>query len=226
MNIKDVLAKRDDISKFLVHLTRDTSDGWSAAKNLQTILKEGKLTAFNHHCLFSPALEELDESLQEIFETVCFTETPLDKICHMLGIDGRQVELKPYGLVFLKSTIIENGGNPCFYTNGDFNSSLEKYLWQLFRQSVKRNFHNGFNQVGGLINTFKEKHDFSWEREWRVFKQLEFEPIDIFAIIAPDTEFEVPKNYENIPVINPYWDYEEIVYQLSIQLWNKTIDEE
>ncbi|WP_425802377.1 hypothetical protein ACHOLT_15345 [Desulfitobacterium sp. Sab5] len=221
MDIKEVLSIRDDISKFLVHLTRDTDDGMSAKENLQSILEDGYVYAYNHHCLFSPALDKVDENFQKKFRTVCFTETPLDKICHLLEIDGRRIELKPYGLVFLKSKVIEKGGNPCFYTNGDHKGSIEEYLWKLFHVSKSGNFTDGFNQFGRLVNTFKEKHDFSWEREWRVFNKFAIKPENVFAIIAPDTELKVPKQYGSIPIINPYWDYEEIVYQLSIQLWEK-----
>jgi hypothetical protein len=75
-------------------------------------------------------------------------------------------------------------------------------------------------RIGALINTFKKRHNFSWEREWRIIGELEVEPANIFAIISENPEIELPDEYQGIPIINPLWSYEEIVYQLSLQLWN------
>lgn len=222
MNIEEVLAKRDDISQFLVHLTRDTLD-WdenTAEQNLISILEDKAIHAYKHHCLFSPLINKLDDKIQKKFNTVCFTETPLNKICHLLDVDRRQIELKPFGLVFTKDTIIENSGNPCLYTNGDHNKALEKYLWSLYRESEKNDFNDDFYKLGAITNTFKEKHNFSWEREWRVFKKFKVKPNNVFAIISANSEIKLPDEYLGIPIINPNWSYEEIVYQLSLQLWN------
>ncbi len=106
------------------------------------------------------------------------------------------------------------------HTNGDYNKPLEKYLWSLYRASEENGFEDAFYRIGALINTFKKRHNFSWEREWRIIGELEVEPANIFAIISENPEIELPDEYQGIPIINPLWSYEEIVYQLSLQLWN------
>ncbi len=69
---------RDDLSRYLVHLTRDY-DGELAQQNLVNILKEKIIEARNSHCLVMHKLEQLEFSklLKNKFRTVCFTETPL-----------------------------------------------------------------------------------------------------------------------------------------------------
>lgn len=222
MKIKKVLSNRDDISRFVIHLTRDTKNGMSAKDNLLSILEDKEIKAFNHHCLFSPALNQTDDKVQNKFNTVCFTETPLDKISHLFNIDGRKVDLKPYGLVFEKEEFINKGGNPCIYTNGKGNKSLESYLWFLFNNSKANEFKDEFYKLGSIVNTMKENHDFSWEREWRISENFEVDQINIFAIISDDKDIDLPVRYTGIPIINPEWNFEDIVFNLSWQLRNDT----
>ena len=58
--IKDP-KKRDDLSKFLIHLTRDYSDSL-ANENLVNILKQNKIEAKNAYCLFIYKLNQMDFS--------------------------------------------------------------------------------------------------------------------------------------------------------------------
>ena len=44
---------------------------------------------------------------KDYFSAVCFTETPLNEIYSLLEISRRRVNLKPYGLVFLKEKLQE-----------------------------------------------------------------------------------------------------------------------
>jgi hypothetical protein len=45
MDIRDVLNRRTDLSTFLVHLTRDIGDGYTAMQRLISIVVERKLRA-------------------------------------------------------------------------------------------------------------------------------------------------------------------------------------
>lgn len=215
MNIEQVLSKRGDISKYLIHLTRDTRDGNSAKENLLSILQNEIINARNHHCLFTPVLEKENLDIQKKFYTTCFTETPLDKISYLIDIEGRKKNLSSFGVVFLKERIIKHGGNPCFYTNGKFNKETEKYLWKLFYMSKNNNFEDNFYKLGALTNTFKDNHDFSWEREWRIYGDFEVDYTNIFAIISEDEDIELPESYSSTPIINPQWNIEEILYHLT-----------
>ena len=100
---------RDDLSRFLVHLTRNYGDS-TAKDNLISILRQKRIEARNAHCLFGPKISKIGFSrvLKKQFNTVCFTETPLNQLRHLTQeIPGRKIELCPYGLVFWKEHMLE-----------------------------------------------------------------------------------------------------------------------
>jgi len=100
---------REDLSRFLVHLTRDYG-GTPARSNLINILKVKKIYARNAHCLVMHKIKKMGFSnlLKSKFNTVCFTETPLTQIKQITReIEGRKVHLNPmvwyFGrIIFLK----------------------------------------------------------------------------------------------------------------------------
>ncbi len=240
---------RDDLSKFLVHLTRDY-DNASAQDNLVSILKARLIKARNYHCLFKYDIDNVKlnftAKLKGKFKTVCFTETPLPQINNLTSkIQGRSIELKAYGLVFQKDFLIQEGANPAIYINSK-GTDLKTYLLSEFRSifskirsykkliKAKKNHYDAIIQYFSLINIIDDNHDFSWEREWRYIGNLRFDYQNIVAIIAeePD-EFEsyckLKLNRKQfgylkmIPIIAPDWGYEEIVEQMSIKIWNNAI---
>ncbi|WP_133149005.1 hypothetical protein [Vibrio lentus] len=167
---------RNDISKFLVHLTRMTRKV-SAQDNLINMLDDKILEARNHHCLFSPKINRMEPSdkLKNSFKTVCFTETPLDQI-HKLAAESfpRRIKLKPFGLVFWRDNMVEKGANPAIYLNGD-GTSLREYLLSEFDRHFKgvkalsklkrkEEYYREIVHYYSLVNLMSEKHDFSWER--------------------------------------------------------------
>jgi hypothetical protein len=65
-----------------------------------------------------------------------------------------------------------------------------------------------------------ERYDFSWEREWRIRKDLEFATSDIVCAILPtDGEDQYRRKFAKmgIAVISPGWTYEQIVTELALQ---------
>ncbi len=75
--------KRDDLSKFLIHLTKDEEDcGSKAIDNLISILKQKKIEARKAHCLFKHNFRQkgFTRKLEKKFNTVCLTEAPLNQI--------------------------------------------------------------------------------------------------------------------------------------------------
>ena len=227
-SIEEVLAKRDDISNFLVHLTRDTENG-TARENLLSMLRDLEIKAFNHHCYFSPRLKKEDDVLQENFHVVCFTETPLDKIHHLLDISNRKVELKPYGLVFLKDRVKERRGNPVFYVY-DENRPLKRFLMEKYFEFL--DFYkssgglNDFHTLGAFVNIVKNGHDFHWEREWRVKGSFKFKLHEVFAVIAPEDDHDALRSeiqledIEYCLFLDPEWNMQTIIERLSIYMWD------
>lgn len=234
-------SHREDLSRFLVHLTRD-SDGVSARDHLVSILRSKTIEARNAHCLFMHQFENLGFSdvLTRRFNTVCFTETPLTQIHRLTGaIPGRRIELSGYGLVFLKDALIERGVCPAVYLNAK-GTGLREYLLSLFRddfRAVKKfktlkkaqaEHYESIIQYYSLINIIASNYDFAWEREWRHSGSFDFLYRDIVAIIAeaPDS-FEpyykkrllkVSMHLDKIPILSPASSYEDVVQSMSLKL--------
>ncbi len=211
-------ARREDISRFIVHLTKDF-EGRPAPANLLSILETHTIYARNHYCLFENKLKEHPTEIREKFYVACMTETPLNQVKNMFNIEVRAVNFKPYGIVFNKSDIEDSYyGSPCIYANGK-NKDMIKAYWEMFKSSKANSFADGFPQIGALIHMFnKDKDfDFSWEREWRVLGDSDFKPQDVIAIISEDNTFKVPDEYRHAPLINPEWGYEEMILRIARQ---------
>ena len=241
-------SNREDLSRFLVHLTRD-SDETAARDNLVSILRAKTIEARHAHCLFQYDFSRLKFSkvLTKRFRTVCFTETPLIHIQRLTGtIPGRRVKLKGYGLVFAKDALIERGACPAIYLNAK-GTHLKEYLLSRFRSDFKTTnklktlrqeqaqHHDSIIRYYSLMNIIASNYDFSWEREWRYSGSFKFKYIDIIAIIAKKPEaFEsyckcqLPapsrKWIDRIPMISPTYGYEEVVETMSTKIWNDAVD--
>lgn len=148
---EEFLDNKRDYSPFLVHLTRDGVDESGipcvpAKEVLDCILAERTLRAYNTYCLFNKDLESQTDSLRDKFKVVCFTETPIDQIDMLLKpVYGRDIIFKPYGLVFKKEYIRQQGGNSVFYVAG----SLFDPLWRLYNDAKERKFSLKGQQVTG-----------------------------------------------------------------------------
>lgn len=235
---------RDDISRFVVHLTR-RYEGASPRQNLISLLNQRTIEARTAHCLFSPLFGRLQftDVLKNRFKTVCLTETPLSQISRLCSpLAGHKINLQPYGLVFYKTTVLERGGSPAIYINAH-GTQIRAFLLQQFRDHFRgirslrrfaldqRQYHEQIIQYYSLINIIASHHDFTWEREWRFSGDFKFKYIDIIAIIARDpdrfTEYcqehitgPRSRSLRKIPVISPNWNYEQIVDTMSCQIWD------
>src|SRR5947209_5814229 len=120
MSLRHPIAteNRLDFSRFFVHLTRDDrgtdKNGGTAESNFLRILEERQILNVRPHCLHGAKIP--DEQC-ELFKVACFTETPLTEIKHLVGIPKRQVNLEPYGFVFLREFLIRKGAQQATYVN-------------------------------------------------------------------------------------------------------------
>src|SRR5262249_35726625 len=111
MNRPETSEEREDISRFMVHLTRDERNtfpgGCPARDNFLSILSDREIRAYRPHCLHRRKVPECHE---EKFRVSCFTATPLHELKHLIGpIPGRAVALDSYGFVFEREFLIEKG---------------------------------------------------------------------------------------------------------------------
>lgn len=114
MNIERLLARRTDLSTFLVHLTR-AGPGETAQERLISILMSRTIEARSP---FGPAVQRLRNARQPTASQncVCFTETPLEYV-HILTspIDNRTYQFAPYGIAISKKQGRRRGVNPVWY---------------------------------------------------------------------------------------------------------------
>lgn len=238
-----MIDKRSDLSRYLVHLTRDY-DRKSARDNLINILKTKTIEARNYHCLFSPKIRKMEISgkLKNSFKTVCFTEAPLNQIKNLVSdIPKRNIKLKPYGIVFWRDKLLDKGANPAIYLNAK-GTDLRDYLIQQFDNQFKEiktlrklkredDYYYEIIQYFSLINVINDKYDFSWEREWRFHGDFKFNYRNIVAIVCEDPEGlenlcekklqeKALKFIKRTPLISPEWSYEQLIEELSIKLWD------
>lgn len=116
MELQHILARRTDLSTFLVHLTRDVSTA-NAREAFEGILQSGRIEA---RSVFGAAKVRLEKSdlRPESQKTVCFTETPLE-FTHLLleEIPNRGCQFKPYGIAVTKRIGRQKGVNPVWYVD-------------------------------------------------------------------------------------------------------------
>jgi hypothetical protein len=228
--IEDLLARRSDLSAYLVHLTRDT-DNSSARNNLLSILDNEVLEARSALGMGS----QFDRFLAGTAVTqkvACLSETPLEHVWMMCAdIEGRSRKYKPYGLVFERQLVRKRGWNPVWYLDispghdwltapinrlvqdaargsvaGSDIDPSRLQEWDIFRVTPF------FEQMGNPAGVTKE---FSWEREWRHVGDFVFAPRDVAAVIAPEAEHELWRDriarfssvwkHRGIPLLDPTW---------------------
>lgn len=231
---KTVSENREDLSRFVVHLTRDHEPGDAgrtvagaetvpARNNLLSMLMAQRIEARAPHCMVNPRLlKDVDEDRQKDFHVVCLTEVPLNQI-HLLTqeIEGRVVKMKPYGLIFHRDIIIRKGGQPAIYVNGyGGNTYLKEAVNELYDDWLQGEPGAKAPRFLPFVNIMHEGYDFAWEREWRILEKLEFTRADLVAIILPPNSDEDVREVfaaGEIAVISPGWTYEQIVSELSSQ---------
>jgi hypothetical protein len=221
-SINEVLYFRSDISPFLVHLTKK-KESKTAKDILTNIINEKQLVANNSFVSdikYATNTSKMnDDEKRKLFGAVCLTETPINEIYCLLGIAKSQVNLEPYGLVFIKDNLRRKGVSPVLYFN---NEQDDKYEMFQALSSLKEKYPKEAAKLFPLISVFGEKihnpdlnsHpgtqgtvDFLWEREWRyptINGDLLFTQEDIFIGLCPHEEIEEFENLlPNIKFIDP-----------------------
>lgn len=137
MDIKELLARRSDLSTFLIHLTREYPEGTPAKDNLKSILNDKLIEARNAYGSAISRLESLKADNADNSNTqmvVCFTETPLEHVRLLVEpIEGRKYKFEPYGIAITKRTARVWDVNPAW---GRFFlcCSKKKWFWSTRRR--------------------------------------------------------------------------------------------
>jgi hypothetical protein len=218
---------RADISRFVVHLTRDDRDdftdgGGTAFENFRAILDEQRILAVRSHCLHRNKLRQLDERQRRFFDVACFTATPLHELHHLTTpIEGRSHNFEPFGFVFSKQLLLEKGAQKAVYINGYGGPNYYRAAFdQVFETAVKTGFFGRSWRMLPFVSAMHGKYDFAWEREWRMSGHFHFDLSDLECVILPADKYAPLKrtlHERGIAVISPGWTYEQLLEELSTQ---------
>lgn len=234
MDIQRLLARRTDLSTFLVHLTK-SGDGQSAKNRLINILRTHMIEARNP---FGPAVQRLVNAEQstDSQNCVCFTETPLEHV-HILTseIDDRDYHFEPYGIAITKKQGRRVGANPVWYldiTPG--HNWLTVPLEQMIDGAIAgENFaaHPLLRLTPFIEQMGRGQHadgqrgymkEFWWEREWR--HRGNFDIAGKLIVLCPVADMNDIKQalaaeeinwIANPSFIDPQWGLEQIIGGLA-----------
>jgi len=178
-----------DFSDFVVHFTKSLPpycigmhpdkykdiSAMGARERLWAMLEQGKLRATPMPWTNKPA--------------VCFTE------CTWPSLLTHAKRYSPYGIGFKKSFLFANGGGPAIYmrqdlwkkqkAKGDFESTLFAFITPLAPEYAPTDYlEKDWNG--------REPCDYTYEREWRMAKDLAFTLPDV-AFVTVDTYEDMAK---------------------------------
>jgi Putative abortive phage resistance protein AbiGi, antitoxin len=234
MKIEDILSRRNDLSSFVVHLTRkEPANG--AGSSLKSILKNRCIEARNPFGMAVKKLKECDSYKKELDsqKVICFTETPLEHVYTFLApIDGRSVEFGSYGLAFTKIVARRLGVNPVWYIDitpghdwltGPVNDLIEAQLKNGgFATSGIAKITPFVEPMGTNAGSLPYKKEFWWEREWRHHGDFKFELNNIALGFCPEKEIDEFEAYtkeldtkSTVKFIDPTWGLEQIIARLA-----------
>ena len=228
----EVKELREDLSPFLIHLTRngyykrwpdidkDVKDGehtnLDAKNSLENILKAKTIEArspfgyFNYKVAYR-GKNQNSKIKRAWLRPVCFTETPVDYIyVQCEKVQSRKFNFAPYGLAFFENSVRKAKGNPVMYFESS-NDSIRSALDTISTLPNCEDFvslmilYQSFGKH--LFSNFASEIDFRWEREWRVRGDFYFDPKkDVAFGICPQDEIEAfeesVKGY--FPFIDPH----------------------
>jgi len=151
------MSNRRDISDKLIHFTKGENEE-EAFQQLRNIVEERRIIGA---C----------EKIKGGYKCVCFSEAPLTSLRGGLVNPDAYSRYSPFGIIFKKRWIFDQGGRPVIYqTDEEFDLLPEELRWRHVRYEPNR----------------ERPIDFTWEREWRI--KCDSLPIDpsYAGIVVPD----------------------------------------
>jgi len=180
------MSGRTDICSKVIHFTKAATYA-DALDIILAIVGEGRLVAGTG-------------MIRGGYRCVCFTEAPLPAIVSdLVDSEGSFTRYSPFGLMFEKSWIYEQGARPVIYQpDAEFTELNEQMRWR----------HVRYEPAG------TPPVDFTWEREWRLHRDdLVFSPGDA-VLVVPNKEWE--------SIVFGIWDYQQ---QLKVEAYSAILEQ-
>lgn len=229
-SIEQMLHRRNDLSTFLVHFTRN-GPGYDALTALWWILSTGQIEARTPYGL---AASHPDPAIRESQQVVCFTETPLEHSWTMLQelTERRAMTFAPCGIAFTKTYARRQECNPVWYANHTpgYNwptHALNAAVAAETRPPTDRNSIFRVTPFMEQMGTWPAgRKEFWWEREWRRVGHFKFTAHHVVAVLAPAETHQNLQSWINtntflctrptpLPILDPSWGLERMIAALS-----------
>lgn len=226
MKIEELLARRSDLSTFLVHLTRD-HDALTARQRLESILMTGTLMRGSPmgHALSALTQSGMSTDSQRC---VCFTETPLEHVCLLTGlIEGRSCQFAPYGIGITKKQARTSRVNPVWYVDiTPGHAWLSQSINAIIDPCVADGTYDShpISQLAPFMEQMGTgkgyRKEFWWEREWRMTGDMLLP--GNFIAFCPEGEiaalralFQKHDRVRRAHFVDPSWSLEQIIAHLA-----------
>lgn len=215
-----MLARRSDLSTFLVHLTRSREE-ITAKDALISILKSRTIKAISPLGQAVSRLAQANQSADSQ-KCVCLTETPIEHVSLLTGnIDNRNCQFDRYGVALTKKQARRLGANPVWYVDiTPGHNWLTVPLNSLIDKAIATGAFAGESiaQIAPFIEQMGSgpayRKEFWWEREWRVAGSLSLPKH--FMVLCPEGDFpDVEAVASGLPLIDPAWSLEQIIGHLG-----------
>lgn len=160
-----ILAKRHDMTEWLIHFTRDIADR-TGRESFLSILTSGVIRpTFAHRG--TPARP----TIYGVDPAVCFTEQPIGAFLDYLEVRPEQNAMVGYGILLHKHDLYSAGGLPVIYglpaatelVNGDSGFVEGKRVLR----DDQLNLTHQYRYLAFAPNREEKALDWSHEREWR-----------------------------------------------------------
>jgi hypothetical protein len=176
---------RPDVSDKVIHFTKATTNE-DALRVLLTIVGEGRLVGGAG-------------MIKGGYRCVCFTEAPLPVVAGGLVNTNSFTCYSPFGLMFDKSWVYEQGARPVIYQpDQEYHLLPEEMRWR----------HVRYEPAG------TPPVDFTWEREWRLHSdELLFSPNDAVLVVP---------NKEWVSFVFDIWDTQQ---DIEVEAYSTVLDQ-
>ena len=220
---KQAAANREDLSQYLVHLTRDNKNhfpltGKNAYQTFSNILEQKQIKARRVLCMHMNEVTKEPPHVRERFKVACFTETPLTQIKHFVGVYRKQYQFAAYGFIFKKETLLEKGASPALYINQYGSVNLRHAADTMYKQAKLNRFRGQDWHLLPFMNSVHDGNDFDWEREWKIRGNVSFLYRELVGVIMPERgTLKLRQRVERfgVPVIAAGWDADRIEETLA-----------